>query len=122
MATIGVRLKELRKSLKLNQETMAKGLGINRVTYAYWETDKANCPDRSIKQICATYSVNYEWLANGTGEMFSKRSIVDDVMQKYPQFGDLERCILSNWLKIPHAERERLLQTISDLFNIKKDG
>lgn len=123
---IGNRLKAMRKDLCLTQKELASTLGISNVIVAYWETGKRPLPDRSARQICATFGVSYDWLTTGNGEMFdqSDEQLVNDTMQAYPQFGDLERRILENWIQIPHSKREEILETIKRCFvdNPNSDG
>ena len=118
METIGKRLKVLRKEVGLSQQKLADALGVTQTTVGMWEVDKTTMTDRSAQQICATFGVSYDWLTTGTGEMFeqSDEQLVNDTMQAYPQFGDLERRILENWIKLPHSKREEILETIQRRF------
>ena len=118
METIGKRLKSLRKEVGLSQQKLADALGVTQTTVGMWEVDKSTMTDRSARQICATFGVSYDWLTTGTGEMFeqSDEQLVNDTMQAYPQFGDLERRILENWIKLPHSKREEILETIQRCF------
>ena len=120
---VGLRIKEIRKALKMTQNEFAESLQINRVTVGNWEIGKAHCPNRSLVQISAMFNVSMDWLTKGKGEMFveSAESIVEDVMRDNPQFGDIERSIVRNWLRIPHDERLRILDTISKVFDINSD-
>ena len=115
---VGSRIKQIRKHNSLSQQAFADKLKVSRVSANLWETGKANCPERSLAQICATFGVSYDWLTTGNGEMFeqSDEQLVNDTMQAYPQFGDLERRILENWLQLPHSKREEILETIQRCF------
>lgn len=112
------RLKELRKALCISQIDFAKKLGVTNVMVSYWEKGTYELSKRSARQICATFGVSYDWLTTGNGEMFeqSDEQLVNDTMQAYPQFGDLERRILENWLQLPHSKREEILETIQRCF------
>lgn len=115
---IGQRIKLIRKSCCITQQKLADTLKVHQVTVATWETGKAHCPERSLAQICATFGVSYDWLTTGNGEMFeqSDEQLVNDTMQAYPQFGDLERRILENWIKLPHSKMEEIHETIQRCF------
>lgn len=117
------RVRILRKTIGLTQKEFGDRLGVNYVTVAYWESGKRSIPNRIALQICSTFGVSYDWLTEGVGEMFveSADSIVDDVMRDNPQFGDIERSIVRNLLRIPHDERLRILETISKVFDIYSD-
>lgn len=64
------RLKQLRKTLKINQTNFAKQLGITQTAYSMIENGINPLSDRHIKVICSVYHVNEDWLRTGTGEMF----------------------------------------------------
>lgn len=63
------RLKELRKSLGLNQTDFARALGITQTAYSMLENGVNPLQDRHIKVLCSVYRVNEDWLRRGEGEM-----------------------------------------------------
>lgn len=65
------RIKELRKRLNLTQQQFADRLGIKRNTIANYEIGRNAPVDTVLSLICREFSVNEEWLRNGTGEMFA---------------------------------------------------
>lgn len=68
--TIGQRLKEVRRQLKLPQVKFAAGISVSSGYIARMETEGIKINDRIIKLICSTYQVSEEWLRTGKGEMF----------------------------------------------------
>lgn len=80
------RIKAIRNSLNMSQDEFAHNLGLkSRGKIANIEFGKVIPDEAFIKLICNTYKVNYQWLVNGTGEMFSDddsdaQAIVDSVM------------------------------------------
>lgn len=64
------RLKELRKSLALNQTEFAERLGITQTSYSMIEGGARPLLNRHIKVICSEFNVNENWLKNGLGEMY----------------------------------------------------
>ena len=68
------RIKELRKSLNLNQTEFGAKLGIAASTVAGYETGIRAVSDAMIKSICREYSINETWLRTGYGEMRAPRS------------------------------------------------
>lgn len=73
------RLKELRKSLKMNQAEFAKALGVGQSSLAMIETNRRPLTNKNIKLICAEFDVNEEWLRTGKGEMFVIRSDEEEI-------------------------------------------
>ena len=64
------RFKELRETLSLTQQKFADRLDISRNFVAQIEMGNKIPSERTIKDICREFKVNYEWLTEGTGEMF----------------------------------------------------
>lgn len=79
------RFKELRETLSLTQQKFADRLDISRNFVAQIEMGNKIPSERTIKDICREFKVNYDWLVNGTGNMFQDddsdaQAIVDSVM------------------------------------------
>ena len=80
------RLKELRKYLGLSREGFAEKLGLkSRGKIENLELGRTTPDETFLKLICNTFKVNYDWLVNGTGDMFQdddsdEQAIVDSVM------------------------------------------
>lgn len=79
------RFKELRETLSLTQQKFADRLDISRNFVAQIEMGSKIPSERTIKDICREFKVNYDWLVNGTGDMFQDddsdaQAIVDSVM------------------------------------------
>lgn len=64
------RLRQLRKTLKINQTNFAKQLGITQTAYSMIENGNNPLSDRHIKVICSAFNVNERWLRTGMGDMF----------------------------------------------------
>lgn len=64
------RIVELRKILKLKQWEFADKLRIKRTVISNIETGRNGITDANIRLICMTFSVNENWLRQGTGPVF----------------------------------------------------
>jgi transcriptional regulator with XRE-family HTH domain len=83
---INQRLKELRKHLGLSQSKMAERLGVSLKTYQRYEQDGYDIPDRALRQIEVTFSVNPEWLREGKGEMFvEKKPDLEELLEEFTE-------------------------------------
>ncbi len=63
------RIKELRKSLGLNQADFGEKIGISNTAVSKWEKGENTIPDSAIKLICREFHVSETWLRTGAGEM-----------------------------------------------------
>lgn len=64
------RLKEIRKSVDMNQTEFAKQLGITQTAYSMIESGRRPLSDKYIKHICTEFGISELWFRTGDGEMF----------------------------------------------------
>lgn len=64
------RLRELRKTLSLNQTEFGKRIGCTQQTICMWENKERIMRTQTAKQICREFNVNEEWFFHGKGDMF----------------------------------------------------
>ena len=62
MEILSNRLKELRKQKEINQKEIADFLGINRVTYTGYETNKHEPSLEILLKIASFYKVSVDYL------------------------------------------------------------
>lgn len=78
---MNTRIRELRKTLQLNQTDFGERIGIKQTTVAGYESGARQPMDAVISSICKEFGVNEEWLRTGTGEMFipkTRNQIITD--------------------------------------------
>lgn len=66
---MNTRIRTLRKSLNLSQKEFAEAIGLKQNAISYMEKAGSTVTEQNIKAICSQFSVNENWLRNGTGEM-----------------------------------------------------
>lgn len=64
------RFKELRKTLSMTQQDFADSIEMSRNFVAQIEMGSKIPSDRTVRDICRKFKVNYEWMTEGTGDMF----------------------------------------------------
>jgi transcriptional regulator with XRE-family HTH domain len=69
---ISQRICQIRKALGLTQVEFADDLKISQSHASAIEMGNRKIPERIIKMICFTYSVNENWFKTGKGDMFKK--------------------------------------------------
>jgi repressor LexA len=84
------RVKELRLSLGLNQEEFSNKLKLARSHISSIERGARNVTERLVSDICREFNASEEWLKNGTGEMFVKRSPALNQFEQIIEDFDLE--------------------------------
>lgn len=63
------RIKELRKSLGMNQAEFGSKIGISNTAVSKWEKGENTVPESAIKSIVREFGVSETWLRDGTGDM-----------------------------------------------------
>lgn len=82
MATLGQRIKQLRKEHNLTQEEFGKIFGIVKSTVSLYEHDKS-IPDDSIKNMIADYfNVSIDYLLGRTDIRYPAKKTVDDRLKE----------------------------------------
>jgi transcriptional regulator with XRE-family HTH domain len=76
-ATIGQRIKILRKSLNLTQKEFAQKIYVSTSFQTLIELEQKRILDRHIKLIVSAFGVNETWLRTGAGEMYEKGATPD---------------------------------------------
>ncbi len=87
----GERVKYLRKELGLTLEKFGEPLGVKKNSVSQIENGHNSLTDQMAKAICREYHVNYAWLINGDGEIFSNddaelKEKLDQIMEGESEF------------------------------------
>lgn len=112
------RIKKLRKELGLTQEEFSSKIDLSRNFIAQIESGKKVPSDRTIRDICRTFKVDYDWLVYGDGdEMFADdngdaQAIVDSVMTGDNEFA---REILVKLSKLSEEHWQQLKEIFEEL-------
>lgn len=112
------RIKQLRKTLNLTQDTFGNELGITKSSVSRIEAGIINLTEQMAKLICRTYNVDYFWLTEGIGnEMFIKKE-TDPIKLIAKEHGltDLEAEIVVEFMKLTAEERAMMVNIIRKLF------
>jgi transcriptional regulator with XRE-family HTH domain len=98
------RIRELRIELQLSQEDFAERLKLKRNTISLIENGKRNASNRTLKDICDAWSVSYDWLANGIGNMFCAKDTDKEFAQLIGKLSktenELERELILKMFKL----------------------
>lgn len=122
MHTIGSRIRELRKTLKLNQSEFASRIGSVQNTITGYETGRREPSNQVIALICREFNVNEDWLRTGDGDIFTPVSrdeeiaaFMGDVMRG--ETPDFRRRLMAVLAKLEPAEwelLEKMAQKLAD--------
>lgn len=109
----GERLKSLRKELRLSQESFGEKVGIKKAAVSKLENGENPASERTVKLICTEFKVNYLWLTEGIGPVFSdyEGAILDELTENF-HLDETDREIVRAFLEMSDEERKTIKQMI----------
>lgn len=112
----GKQIRELRKNLGLTLEKFGNSLGVGKTAISKIEHGENNLTDQMAKAICREYNVNYLWLTEGEGDMFSvtPESIVDELAEDF-KLDDMDRKIIEKYLELSDEKRAIIKEYIKSI-------
>ena len=115
--TQGERIKEIRKTLDLTLEKFGEKLGVQRAAVSKIERGQVTPTDQMVKSICREFNVSYDYLVDGTGDMFSDLpdTILDELCVQY-ELDDIDKKIMEIYLELPPEARQALKDKIREKF------
>lgn len=104
------RVKILRKSLNLSQETFGQKLGITKASVSRIENGVFNLTNQLAKLISKEFNVNYFWLTEGKGDMFNAfpETILDEVVEQF-ELTKEDKLLLESYLEMSKEQRETIM-------------
>lgn len=125
METLGNRIRRIRQDAHLSMDKFGEAIGVNSSSVARWENDQNAPAESKIKLICREFKVNYDWLVDGTGEMYSDlaQTVLDILIDEY-RLNDTDRLIMERYLKLTPEQRAVIHSFVEGLIedNAKKQG
>lgn len=111
------RILQVRKNLKLTQDDFAKKIGLSKNFVWMVEKGERTPSERTLKDICREFNVNYDWLISGEGEMFQDddsdaQAIIDSVMTGSNEFA---KKILIKFAKLSEEHWKLIEEIVTEL-------
>ena len=124
--TINERVKMIRKSERLNEkekmtmERFGARLGVGKTAISDIENGRNGLSNQLFTAICREFSVNPDWLRDGSGKMFRERSrndvitdFINDVLVNEPD--GIRARMISALSRLDDEEWDRIAQIAGDL-------
>lgn len=117
------RLKYFRKKSNLTQQQVADALGMNRSTYAYYETGTTRPKINTLQSLARLYNTNVDLLldsaVSGEDEVLNspdkfEKWYMDD---KFNQLSDFEQAILLRVRLMDVNEKKKLMEYLDKFFD-----
>ena len=114
--TINMRIKELRKSLQLNQQDFGKKISLGQRAISWMEKEDGTVTEQNVRIICDTFKVNEDWLRTGAGEMFAPKEILGvlEMLQNEMELSTSEIDAIRAFVAMPQERRQAGIRFIMD--------
>lgn len=111
------RIKLLRETLSLSQEAFGEKIGIGKTSISKIELGSRNPSEQTIKSICREFNVNYAWLLEGKGDMFSAlpETLLDEVAEEY-ELDELDKLLVKKYMQLPLEKRGVIKEYLISVF------
>lgn len=109
MKNVNDRIAFLRKTLDLSMEKFGDKIGITRSSVNSIEKGVNNPSEQTIKLICREFNVDYFWLTEGVGEMFTNfpETILDELVDEY-RLDETDKLVLQTYMEAPEDEKKAI--------------
>ncbi len=111
------RIKTLRKALGISQEQFGEKIGITKASISNIEKGNRNMSDQTLKSICREFNVNWAWLTEGLGDMFSDlpETLLDEVAEEY-KLDSLDKLLVKRYMQLSEEKREVIKEYLLSVF------
>ena len=120
MMTLGKRIKLIRNKLNMTMEVFGNGIGVTKSTISNIENGNRYASKTIIKLICKEYRVNYFWLTEESGDMFTNlpETLIDELVEEY-NLDEFDKTIILEYLNLNKQHRDIIKTYLKNI--IKKD-
>lgn len=117
------RIKQLRKTLGMTQQKFADAIGVKQNTVAQYEMGRNEPIESVINLICKEYSVNPDWLRNGTGEMFIEKTTFSlDEYASINKLSSTEIEIIRGFMELDPSVRNAIYGIFKNAFSSERSA
>lgn len=111
------RIKLLRKELKLSQDAFGKKLGVTGTAVSRIEKGERSLTEQMALSICREFRVNYFWLTEGKGDMFTgtPETVVDEIAEDY-KLDKIDKKIIEKYLELSPEKRAVIKEYLKSVF------
>ena len=112
-----IRVKKIREAVNLTQQAFAKKMGFSRAVITNIEYGKTDVKEAVRLAICRVFNVNYFWLTEGKGEMFTStpETVVEELVEQY-NLDDIDKKIIEKYLELDAEQRKVLKEYLKSIF------
>lgn len=109
MKDINARIAEIRRVCELSMEKFGNRVGITKNAINAIEKGRSNPSEQTIKLICKEFNVDYFWLTEGKGEMFTAipETLIDELVDEY-KLDKYDKLIIQTYLEASDEQQKTI--------------
>ena len=111
--SINRRIKELRKSLGLNQSDFGARIGLKNSAISKLEQDGNTVVDQNKRIICDKFGASLQWLETGEGEMYAENdSVLLSQVAEHYKLSSEQQALVQSFLDLTADQRDAVVYSV----------
>lgn len=117
MSELNERISYIIEKLGMTKTAFAERLNVSQAFVSQLCSGIKQPSERTVMDICREFRVNYLWLTEGKGDMFTSttESVVDELAEDY-HLDDIDKKIIENYLQLDDNQRKVLKEYFRKIF------
>lgn len=117
MSELSKRINHIIESLGMKKTAFAERLNVSQAFVSQLCSGVKQPSERTLMAICREFRVNYLWLTEGKGDMFTStpESVVDELAEDY-KLDDVDKKIIEKYLELSDEQRAVIKEYIKSIF------
>lgn len=118
--TVNERIKEIRKTAKMNQKDFGHTIGLTQSAVSWIEIPGNTVTEQNIMQISAIYNVSPEWLKTGSGEIYTiqNKEVIEEAFNRFKLTAE-QRRLMKIFLEMPPKKRQKVAIAFLTLYDVQ---
>lgn len=117
MNKLNERISYIIESLGMKKTAFAERLNVSQAFVSQLCSGAKQPSERTLLDICREFRINYLWLTEGKGDMFTStpQSVVDELAEDF-KLDDIDKKIIEKYLELSDEQRKVIKEYINSIF------
>ena len=117
MNKLNERISYIIESLGMKKTAFAERLNVSQAFVSQLCSGAKQPSERTLLDICREFRINYLWLTEGKGDMFTStpESVVDELAEDF-KLDDIDKKIIEKYLELSDSQRAVIKEYIKSIF------
>lgn len=118
MSKLNERISLLVDTLGIKKTAFAEHLNVSQAFISQICSGSKQPSERTVADICREFRVNYLWLTEGKGDMFTStpKTIVDEIAEDF-KLDEIDKKIIEKYLELTDEQRSVIKEYIKSIFS-----